>query len=66
MEFTTCLNPISYERFLLLEFLYELSYELHLLVLFTKNIPLLIFIFSHEFYLFLCNSDSDNPSNPIE
>jgi len=66
MEFATCINPITYKRSLLLEFLHELSDELHLLVLLAKNTPLLIFIFSVKLCLFLYNSNFDNSINPVE
>lgn len=66
MEFATCINTFSYERFFLSDFLYELPYELHLLVLFTKNSILSIPVFFDEFCIFLYHICYNHPSNPIE
>jgi len=66
MEFATSIDPITHKRRLLLEFLYELSDELYLLVLLAKNIPSSGFVHSVGLCVFLCNSDFDNSSNPIE
>ena len=56
MEFTTCFNLVTHERYILLEFLYELSNELYLLVLPTKNKNLPNFVFFDELRVFLRNS----------
>jgi negative regulator of genetic competence, sporulation and motility len=66
MEFTTGINPINHKGLILLEFFYELSDELYLLVSFTKNTPLPFSIFSNELRIFLHNSDFNNSPNPIE
>ena len=66
MEFNISINLVTYKGLILLEFFYELSDELYLLVLFAKNTPLLGFVFPGELCLFLYNSDFDNPSDPVE
>jgi hypothetical protein len=65
MEFVTGITFIGHKRFILLEFLYELSDELYLLVPPAKNKTLFDFIFYNEFYLFLYNSDYYNSSDTI-
>ena len=65
MEFVTYIDTVIHKRFFLLDFLYELSDELHLLVLLTENTLLLDFIFYDEFCLFFYNSYLNNPSAPI-
>jgi hypothetical protein len=66
MEFVTCTASVSYKRSVLLEFLHELSDELYLLVLFTKNTFLFVSIFFTELCIFLYNSDRNNSSNTVE
>ena len=66
MEFNISINLVTYKGLILLEFFYELSDELYLLVLFAKNTPLPVSIFSDELCLFLHNSDFNNSPNPIE
>lgn len=66
MEFVTRSNILTHERFLLLDFLHELSDELHLLVSSTKDIFLPELVLFTELCLFLCDSRFYNPIDSVD